>query len=125
MVSLIQRITLWLITAAILSQSAAYAIGIVDIHVYDPAHVQTEHDHSSDKFHVQQSKTHFSAQNADNHNDTDCHHCDHCSGNHLSWVGNTAQTRIYFTSVLQIPHKNTLLLPAKANALLRPPNSLA
>jgi len=49
-------------------------------HQLDIQHIQTEHDHRDDL------QLNNMADIDEEHNISDCHHCGHCTGTHLSWI---------------------------------------
>ena len=89
----------------------------METHQLDVEHLQTIHDHETD--HSPQLD-----KDKDNEHDIeDCHHCGHCSGNHLSWVlvkdfSAIDELRSINISPYQFDQKENLL-----DAILRPPIS--
>ena len=71
----------------ILFQSLSAVANSLDTNSIDTQHLQHEHDHAEHDKRL--SNTIVQDTNVDkneHHNPTDCHHCGHCSGSHLSWV---------------------------------------
>lgn len=69
-----------LVVLSIVLQSIAPVVSATESHQVDVAHLKTEHSHDQDFVQVQNT------QDAGDHEISDCHHCGHCSGSHLSWV---------------------------------------
>lgn len=71
-----------LVVLSIILQSIAPVVSATESHQVDVEHLKTEHSHEQDltKFEINNNEA------LDNHEISDCHHCGHCSGSHLSWV---------------------------------------
>lgn len=69
-----------LLLVSIVLQSFTAASSTFDFHQVDIEHLQTVHDHASDNQITEDL-------GLDEHNIEDCHHCGHCSGSHLCWIG--------------------------------------
>lgn len=86
-------------------------------HQLDIEHLQVQHSHDQDIKYLQKLV------DDEGHEVTDCHHCGHCSGNHLSWTMAKALTGdLNIVSIDVIPyiygHSS-----APIEARLRPPIS--
>lgn len=71
-------------------------------HTIDIEHLKTTHHHSDDL------TINNITDDAEQHDISDCHHCGHCSGTHLSLIlvkYITNHTKL--TSALAIPHQST------------------
>ena len=106
-----------LVVTIVLQSLTAVASSTSENHQIDIGHLQTQHDHADDRNALND--------NADDeqHNESDCHHCGHCSGSHLSWilVNNTNgidKLNVINKTPYQIDQSNTFL-----EAILRPPIS--
>jgi hypothetical protein len=117
--------------ALILFQSFSAVANSVDFHATDPQHLQKVHQHSddhsvgslneepSDKRVKKRSDSKDAT--ASHHNPADCHHCGHCNGTHIQWVG---QNALRCTNLAKQSHKFHYLravIDAPINQLLRPP----
>ncbi len=67
-----------LVVSIVLQSLTAIASATSENHQVDFEHLQTQHNHQDDQ-------NHFNDKDTDEHDINDCHHCDHCSGSHLSW----------------------------------------
>ena len=94
-------------------QSFVAVSASLEIHQLDVEHIQTNHDHETDR---------TPQIGSDNEHDIeDCHHCGHCGGNHTSWILGKA-----FVPNLSLNHshnfnKLTLLPLGISTRLYRPP----
>lgn len=71
-----------LVVVSIVLQSLAPVVSATENHQVDIEHLKTEHSHEQD---LQPSQESLNL-TIDDHEISDCHHCDHCTGSHLSWV---------------------------------------
>jgi hypothetical protein len=99
-----------LIIISIVLQSIVAVTATLETHQLDVEHLQTIHDHQTDH-----------SDNDKEHDVDDCHHCGHCSGNHISWILVEA-----FAPSLSLNHshnfnKVTLRPLGISNRLYRPP----
>jgi hypothetical protein len=117
----------------ILFQSFSAIANLQDFHVMDTEHLQYEHVHEHDKVdrHYSPSADEVkggteqdaAGQNNAHHNPADCHHCGHCHGTHVQWLG---QSSLQSIDAIQQFHQffylNTVI-DAPVNRLLRPPKA--
>lgn len=92
----------------------------------DTEHLQYEHEHDKDDRTASQSvdgaKVGVEQDNA-YHNPADCHHCGHCQGTHVQWLGQSSLESIDATRQFhQFFYLNTVI-DAPVNRLLRPPKA--
>jgi hypothetical protein len=117
----------------ILFQSFSAVANSLDFHAIDPQHLQQEHQHSDDHIignvNEEPPEKPLNKLNdgndttASQHNPADCHHCGHCNGTHVQWVG---QNVIRSTDQTQQSHQFHYLravIDAPVNRLLRPPKA--
>ncbi len=115
----------------ILSQSFSAVANSLDFHAADPQHFQQDHqhldDHVVDSTDAEPSNKFVKKLNdgkdttASHHNPADCHHCGHCHGTHVQWLG---QHALRSTDLAQQSHQFHYLravIDAPVNRLLRPP----
>ncbi len=67
-----------LLILAIVLQSFNAVSALLYAHQVDAQHLETVHDHASDKKSVAENQV--TDADDDDHNINDCHHCGHCSG---------------------------------------------
>ena len=78
-----------LIPIVIVLQSLAFAASAQPSHQIDGEHLQSQHSHQQDSQLLRgKVKVSHPVATADEeqHDISDCHHCGHCSGSHLSWL---------------------------------------
>ena len=86
-------------------------------HQLDIQHIQSEHNHSDD---LQLNNSSVIQQE---HNISDCHHCGHCTGTHLSWIlVKSVITPISAVNIQFIPYQNSAYSEV-FEASFRPPRS--
>jgi hypothetical protein len=128
-----RRLVSYFTIVLILFQSFSAIANSLDFHATDPAHLQQIHQHSDNHNAAkmehgpskQQVKKLDDAKGtpASHHNPADCHHCGHCNGTHLQWVG---QQAFRSTDLAQQSHQFyylRALINAPINQLLRPPKT--
>lgn len=125
MSGLVRTLIMWLVVLSVLLQATSAVAGSINTHMFGSGHAPAEHTHSK-SVQPSQGNTHIGVMDIasiDNHDKSDCHHCGHCSGNHLSWVPNLPQLTLTTPLALQFPHLPISNLPDRVNELLRPPIS--
>lgn len=117
----------------ILFQSFSAVAKSLDFHATDPQHLQQSHQHSGD--HVIGSVNEEPSENpvnklvdgknttASQHSSADCHHCGHCNGTHVQWVGQNVIRSIDITQQLHQFYYLQVVIDAPASPLLRPPKA--
>ncbi|MCG9733656.1 hypothetical protein L1D51_06565 [Pseudoalteromonas shioyasakiensis] len=110
-------IKLLLVVSIVLQSLAAVASATSQFHQIDIDHIQTQHEHKND---ISSNGEEISE---DGHNISDCHHCGHCSGSHLSWVIiDNINISVPLTTINNIPNKFDQT-KEYLDAILRPPIS--
>jgi hypothetical protein len=117
----------------ILFQSFSTVANSLDYHATDPQHLQQAHqdsightiksiiDEPSDK---QVKKLNDSkGTTVSQHNPADCHHCGHCNGTHVHWVGQHALHSSDLALQSHQFHYLRAVIDAPINQLLRPPKA--
>ena len=116
------RFVSYLTIMLILLQSFSAVANSLDFHATDPQHLQQEHQHSDD--HVNGSVDDGKEDSiADHHNPADCHHCGHCNGTHIQWVGQHAKPNSVLALQTHQFHYLRAVINAPINQLLRPPKA--
>lgn len=69
-----------IIVISIVLQSLFAVAAPTESHQVDIEHIQSEHDHADDL------RLNQTSDSINEHDTADCHHCDHCSGSHFSWM---------------------------------------
>lgn len=117
----------------ILFQSFSAVANSLDFHATDPQHLLQEHQHSDD--HINGSVNEEPSDKAVNtlndaknttvsqHNPADCHHCGHCNGTHVQWVGQHARHNADLALQSHQFHYLRAVINAPINQLLRPPKA--
>ena len=117
----------------ILFQSFSAVANLLDFHTIDPQHLQQAHQHSDD--HVIGSVNAEPSEKPVNklgdgknmtdsqHSSADCHHCGHCNGTHVQWVGQNVIRSINIAQQSHQFHYLQAVIDAPANQLLRPPKA--
>ncbi|MCC5450718.1 hypothetical protein LMJ53_03080 [Rheinheimera sp. UJ51] len=97
----------------------------------DTEHLQYEHEHHKDDSRHSPSaddvnggaEQDTAGQYNAHHNPADCHHCGHCHGTHVQWLGQSSLASIDATQQShQFFYLNTVI-DAPVNRLLRPPKA--
>jgi hypothetical protein len=113
----------------ILLQSFSTVANSLDFHANDPQHLQQEHQHSDDHINNADNVTIADQLNdnksptANQHNPADCHHCGHCNGTHVQWVGHYAVQNYDLAQHSHQFHYLRAVIDAPVNQLLRPPKA--
>lgn len=75
-----KQIFSFVLLCVIALQSLGTAVAAQSSHQVDSQHLQTEHSHDQD------TRSSALQSDGDSHDISDCHHCGHCSGSHLTWL---------------------------------------
>lgn len=113
----------------ILFQSFSAVANSLDFHATDLQHLQQQHQHSDD--HISGSVNEKSVNKPNDgkntvvsqHNPADCHHCGHCNGTHLHWVGQNITQSADLALQSHLFHYLRAVIDAPVTPLLRPPKA--
>jgi hypothetical protein len=113
----------YIMISLILFQSFSAVANSLDFDAIDTQHLQHEHNHAEHDKSLSSTSTQDAStdQVQGQHNPADCHHCGHCHGTHVQWVGHDSISKHHH--VVSNHNFNYLdaLIDAPINRLLRPP----
>lgn len=108
-----------LLVISVVLQSFVAIAASVETHQVDIQHIQTKHNHHDDIAQKNNLNT------VDGHDVSDCHHCGHCSGSHLSWIlVKLTSSHVQLISQKPIPLQ-IVLPPLVLETAFRPPISFS
>jgi hypothetical protein len=128
-----RRFVRYFMIMLMLFQSFSTVANTVDFNATDPQHFEQQHQHSNEHSvgSVNKESLNKPLKNLDDDkyttashdNPVDCHHCGHCHGTHVQWLGQQAPQN---TDLAQQSHQFSYLRAvtnAAINPLLRPPRA--
>ncbi|MDP2561234.1 hypothetical protein [Psychrobium sp. 1_MG-2023] len=90
-------------------------------HQLDTAHLATEHNHATHQSEFVDLPASHASGSTEQHDSSDCHHCGHCSGSHLTWVTSKAIARFNPLLTPEIYPNPTFYLSSLSETAFRPP----
>lgn len=123
----------YLLISLILFQSFSAVANSLDFHAIDSEHLSEVHEHQlGDNTAANKTQNHLklsvqasddSSTNDISHNPADCHHCGHCHGTHVQWLGNTNGIELASNSSHHGFYYLSKVIDAPITQLLRPPKA--